>query len=283
MAEVDVWKVITQADPYTLEKIRIPPSSSSLDTVSQKLPGGSYTTFRTYGGTRVIRLSDHLARLNTAALLLEQNNISMNTAAVRSALREVVALFPSSEHRIRLTMDLEQEPGNVYIALEKMSPLPLHVYQQGVKTITCSIQRSVPKAKLTRFINSAYDIRQQMPEDVHEALMISSGKILEGLSSNFFAVKEGVVWTAEEGVLSGVTRSVVLDEIRSEGILCRFSPLRVEDISVIEEAFITSSSRGVLSVVQIDDQQIGVGRPGPVTIQLHKRYLQRIEDELEEI
>jgi branched-chain amino acid aminotransferase len=283
MAEVDVWKVITQADPYTIEKITIPPISSSLDRVSQKLPGGSYTTFRTYGGTRVIRLSDHLARLNAAARLIEQNNISIDTAAIRSALREIVTLFPSSEHRIRVTMDLEQEPGNVYIALEKMSPLPLHVYQQGVKTITCSIQRSVPKAKLTRFINSANDIRKQMPDDVHEALMVSSGKILEGLSSNFFAIKEGVIWTAEEGVLSGVTRSVVLDEIRGEGIISRFSPLPVEDISVIEEAFITSSSRGVLPVVQIDDQQIGAGKPGPITIQLHKRYLQRIEEELEEI
>jgi branched-chain amino acid aminotransferase len=283
MAEVDVWKVITGTDPYTLEKIKISPISSSLDSVSQTLPGGSYTTFRTYGGTRVIRLSDHLVRLNTAANLIERNNFLMDTAAVRSALREVVALLPSSEHRIRLTMDLEQEPGNVYITLEKMSPLPHHAYQQGVKTITCSIQRSVPKAKLTRFINSAYDIRKQMPDDVHEALMVSSGKILEGLSSNFFAVKEGVIWTAEEGVLSGVTRSVVLDEILGEGIPSRFSPLAVDDISVIEEAFITSSSRGVLPVVQIDDQQIGVGKPGPVTIQLHKRYLQRIEEELEEI
>jgi branched-chain amino acid aminotransferase len=283
MAEVDVWKVITQADRYTLEKITIPPISSSLDSVSQKIPGGSYTTFRTYGGTRVIRLSDHLARLNAAARLLEQNNISIDTAAIRSALREIVTLFPSSEHRIRVTMDLEQEPGNVYIALEKMSPLPLQMYQQGVKTITCSIQRSVPKAKLTRFINSANDIRKQMPDDVHEALMVSSGKILEGLSSNFFAIKEDVIWTAEEGVLSGVTRSVVLDEIRGEGIISRFSPLPVEDISVIEEAFITSSSRGVLPVVQIDDQQIGAGKPGPITIQLHKRYLQRIEEELEEI
>jgi branched-subunit amino acid aminotransferase/4-amino-4-deoxychorismate lyase len=55
--------------------------------------------------------------------------------------------------------------------------------------------------------------------------MVSEGRILEGISSNFFAMKDGIIWTAEEGVLLGVTRSVVLDEIRREDIPIHLWPI----------------------------------------------------------
>jgi branched-chain amino acid aminotransferase len=283
MTEVFSWKVIITADHYRIEPVNLPTLSATLDEASSILPGGSYTTFRTYGGIRVVRLSDHIARLHSAARLIERNHFTKNTTAIRSALREIISLYQSSEHRVRLTLDLEQEPGVVYISLVKMTPLPEHIYRDGVKAITCGIHRTVPKAKLTRFLTSANHIRSQLPQDVHEALMVSDGKILEGLSSNFFAVRDRQIWTAEEGVLSGVTRSVVIDEIRSTGTLIHLLALPVDDIPAIQEAFITSSSRGVLPVVQIDDWTIGAGVPGPITIQLHKSYLQRIEEELEEI
>jgi branched-subunit amino acid aminotransferase/4-amino-4-deoxychorismate lyase len=283
MAGIAIWKVISGSGQFKLEEIKSATELPSLDAISRSLPTGSYTTFRTFYGKKVIRFKEHLARLHTTAKLIDRNNFNLNTAIIRAALLETINHSPFSEHRIRLILDLEKEPGIVYIILEKLVPLPLSEYQDGISTVTCDIHRSVPKAKLTRFIASASEIRGQLPADVHEALMTTDGKILEGLSSNFFAIKDGVVWTAEEGVLSGVTRSIVLDEIRLENIpLCLLS-LPVSDIPMIQEAFITSSSRGILPVIRIDNQQIGDGSPGPVTHHIHQCYLQRIEDELEDI
>jgi branched-chain amino acid aminotransferase len=283
MPDIQVWRVVEKANVIELEKVEVHSDANSLDKISQLLPGGSYTTFRTYYGSHVIRLTEHLTRLHSAARIIERNHFNLDIKAIRTALQDAIKFAPGSDHRIRLTLDLEQQPGRIYIALEELTPLPPSSYQKGVKTVTCGVHRLVPKAKLTNFIASASEIRGQLPEQVHEALMVFENKILEGLSSNFFAIKDGTVWTAEEGVLSGVTRSVVLDEIRQEGIPLHLWALPVADVPVIQEAFITSSSRGILPVVAIDDQQIGSGVPGPITMRLHQRYLQRIEDELEEI
>jgi branched-chain amino acid aminotransferase len=283
MIDNALWKMVPTAKDYDLEKIELPEQTSSLDQISRFLPGGSYTTFRTYYGNKVIRFRDHLARLHAAAQLIDRINFEMNTEIIRLALREVLSQYTAYDHRIRVTLDLEQQPGVIYIALEKMIPLSIKSYQQGVKTVTRDIHRETPKAKLTKFIASASKIRSQLSNGVHEALMVSDGKILEGISSNFFAIKDGVVWTAQEGVLLGVTRSVILDIIRSESIPIHLWALSLDNINTIEEAFITSSSRGVLPVVQIDDHVIDAGVPGPMTLQLHQQYLQRIEDELEEI
>jgi branched-chain amino acid aminotransferase len=279
MADQIVWKVMPGSDE--IDQIRV--ASETFDGVSQMLPGGSYTTFRTYNGNRVVRFCDHLTRLHTTAKLIERNNFPMDQEKIRRMLRHVISLFPGEEHRFRITVDLEVTPGTVYIAREKLSLLPLSLYQQGAKTVTQHIHRINPKAKLTQFLSSATSIRSQLPDDVHEALMVSEGRILEGISSNFFAIKDGIIWTAEEGVLLGVTRSVVLDEIRREDIPIHLWPITLDDIPQIQEAFITSSSRGILPVVKIDDQQIGDGTPGVITMRLHRRYLDRLEEELEDI
>jgi branched-chain amino acid aminotransferase len=279
MADQVVWKVMPDSDE--IEQIRV--ASATFDEVSQMLPGGSYTTFRTYNSNRVVRFCDHLTRLHTTAKLIERNNFPMDQEKIRRVLNKVISLFPGEEHRFRITVDLEVTPGTVYIAREKLSLLPLSLYQRGVKTVTYNIHRINPKAKLTQFLSSASSIRSKLSDDVHEALMVSEGRILEGISSNFFAIRDGIIWTAEEGVLLGVTRSVVLDEIRSEDISIHSWPITLDDIPQIQEAFITSSSRGILPVVMIDDQQIGNGTPGPITMRLHRRYLDRLEEELEDI
>jgi len=283
MPDVTVWKLIPEADHYRINELSLKTENPSLDGISRLLPAGSYTTFRTYDGNRVIRFNDHLIRLQTAVKIIERNNADINKDGIRAALREVLANYPSPEYRIRLTLDLECEPGVVYITLEKFTPIAEVTYLQGVKAITCEIQRSQPKAKLTQFITPASEIRNQLPKDVHEGLIITDGKILEGLSSNFFAVKNGEIWTAEEGVLSGVTRSIVLDVIRQMGITVHFDALVVADIPSIDEAFITSSSRGIMPIVQIDKTIIASGEPGPLTRTLRQSFNQRIKDELVEI
>ena len=122
-----------------------------------------------------------------------------------------------------------------------------------------------------------------------------AGRILEGLTSNFFAVKGGELWTNEEGVLSGITRSLVLDEAVRIELPVNYKSIMITEIPILEEAFITSSSRGILPVKQIDDVYIGSGQPagpgkpacpcqpGPITKRLVDCLEDRIRNEVEEI
>lgn len=107
------------------------------------------------------------------------------------------------------------------------------------------------------------------------------GRFKEGLSSNFFVVLRGEVWTAEQGVLLGITRALVIECANQLDLPLRQKPPRLEDLPIIEEAFITSSSRGVLPVRQINQTTIGALCPGPITGKLMVAFAVSLEDQTE--
>jgi branched-subunit amino acid aminotransferase/4-amino-4-deoxychorismate lyase len=111
-----------------------------------------------------------------------------------------------------------------------------------------------------------------------EALIVDrNGRVLEGSTSNVFAVVAGVVVTAPEelGVLAGVTRSHVLELMREQGIRVELRALSVPELAQASEVFITSSIREIVPVVQVDGKSIGSGRPGPLATGLLGPFRER--------
>lgn len=288
--DILAWKAEYRESKYELIKIEIPVGWDTLDAVTTHLPGGAYTTFRTYDHNKVIRLDDHLGRLEETARLA-QKPVTLERFRLREALRNVIDEYPGDmDLRIRMVLDLEVAPGEIYLMVEQLKTPPPGAYHSGVRVITCRLQRDNPKAKLTASIPVADKIRGQLPTGVEEALMVDeAGSILEGLTSNFFAVKGNEIWTNEESVLSGITRLLVLDEAVRIELPVNFRSITITDIHNLEEAFITSSSRGILPVSQIDRILIGSGKPvcsgqpGPITKRLMDCLEDRIRNELLEI
>jgi branched-chain amino acid aminotransferase len=110
-----------------------------------------------------------------------------------------------------------------------------------------------------------------------------NGLLLEGLSSNFFAIIDGVAWTARESVLSGITRSLVIQAAQRIGVELNLQAVAYNRIPELQEAFLTSATRAVLPVRQIDATLVGSGVPGPLTRQLGEAYQQEIDRWLEEV
>jgi branched-chain amino acid aminotransferase len=272
-------------------------SGQSLDEITTSLPGGAYTTLRTYQGDRVICLRDQIQRLEQSAQLagkpvvLDEGRLR---AVMRFAIDEARAqLFASQsstpggrksegslnlsggqdELRLRLILDLESQTGDLYIAVEALETPGADAYQNGVRVITCSLERMQPAAKLTRFIVRSRSLRQSIPPGVNEAVMVDAqGYLLEGLTSNFFAILQGKMRTAQQGVLAGITRGLALESARRLSFPVELYPVRVAELASMEEAFITSSSRGVLPVCQIDGVPVGSGAPGTLTLRLMKDF-----------
>jgi branched-chain amino acid aminotransferase len=259
-----------------------PTTASTLDQHSLTLPRGAYTTFRTYHGTQAFRLEEHLTRLTESAAL---DGISRSIAhpEVRAAIKEAVQLAGFSESRVRLTLPYEA-PGGLYIAVAPYTPLPANFYQEGVHCVTASpgLKRDNPRSKGTSFISPGSQARAGLAA-AHEVLLLSAqGDILEGSSSNFFAVLDQALRTAEEGVLWGTTRTLALSQ--AEGLLSVVrKPVSVGELPRLREAFLTSVSRGILPVTRIDDTPIDDGIPGPVSKELGRRLLAAITAELEPI
>ena len=112
-------------------------------------------------------------------------------------------------------------------------------------------------------------------------LVDRNGRLLEGLSCNVFFVKDGTIFTAGAGVLEGVTRKIVLEVCNQFTIPIEFTAVRLKDISSCDEAFLSSTSRGVLPVVKIDQQVIGKGIPGEITRRVMVGFAARIDEGLE--
>ncbi len=269
---IQTWRIA----PSQSVKLEIP--ASSLDDVTRQLPNGYYSTFRTFdGGTRVLGLSVHLRRLYEPVSAPE-----VDESFLRRQLFALLAPLRPGEARVRAVMT---QSGQTYLCIEPLKLLPRAVYENGVRVETSELHRRQPQLKSTSFIGRSNAERKQMAQKgTFEALLVKDGNILEGMTSNFFYVRQAAreaslkrgnlpyVGTAIENILLGITRETVLTIAREIGLEIRYQPLQRDQLETIAEAFITSSSRGVVPVIQIDQVTIGEGSPGPIAKQLMTGY-----------
>jgi branched-chain amino acid aminotransferase len=241
--------------------------------VSLRLPNGAYTTLRTYDTDRIIGLSAHLQRLIDSSQML-QRPYSIDPVAIRATLRDIIARENQPALRVRLTVPLDVD--EILISVEPFEVYPAEFYQRGVRCATTRLSRHTPQAKSTDFIAASRETKAASDPGIHELLIVNrAGEILEGISSNFYAVIDGVLRTAGQDVLEGITRSIVLQEATAI-IPIEYRPLKVSELDRVTEAFITSSSREVMPVIQIDEHVIGKGQPGLITQTLLEKYREEL-------
>jgi branched-chain amino acid aminotransferase len=206
---------------------------------------------------------------------------SVNEPTLRVRIAELAKANLPKESRIRLI--LTKDDGVIYVCLQPFEPLPKTIYENGVRVITTELARQTPRVKDTGFISSSINQRKQVGKDVFEVLLTRNGKMLEGMTSNFYVIKGKTLVTAQSGILLGVTRRAVLRLARGEGMSIRVAyraPMLTEKF---DEAFLTSSSRGVVPIVSIDHQPVGQGRVGKWTKMLSKAYQAYVEERSEKI
>jgi branched-chain amino acid aminotransferase len=268
---------------YRLKSHTLRPTDQTgptLDAVSLRLPNGAYTTLRTYDTDRIIGLSAHLQRLIESSALL-QRPYPIDPVGIRSALRDVIAREDQAALRVRLTVPLDFD--EIFISVEPFEVYPSDLYQHGVRCATTPLSRHTPLAKSTDFIAPSRESKAAFEPEIHELLIVNrAGEILEGISSNFYGVLDGMLRTAGQDVLEGITRQIVLQAAVAV-LPIEYRPLKLTEIDRAAEAFITSSSREVMPVIQIDDHIIGTGQPGSITQTLLAKYRAYLEREAERV
>ena len=262
----------------TFELDEVGSRGGTLREVAGPLPEGAYTTLRTYGGRGVVRLAQHVLRLNES-IVLQGGHGAVDEARVRRAIAAALERTGHSESRVRLRF----APPRLFVSVEPFRPFPEALYRDGVACVTLGLRRPNPHAKDTRFVAAAEAAGKALPPGVHEGIMVGEdGALLEGLSSNFFAVRDGRLRTEESRALRGVTRSLVLE--LAPGVLpVALTAIRRSELPSLSEAFITSASRGLMPVVTIDGTPIGDGRPGAFTRALSAKFEDLIRREAESV
>jgi D-alanine transaminase len=154
--------------------------------------------------------------------------------------------------------------------------------QQGIAVITVPESRwARPDIKSVSLLPNVLAKQAARDRGAGEAWFVDrDGRVTEGASSNAWIVtrdRKVVTRPADNGILRGITRTVLIGVIQGQDLLFEERPFTVEEAYGAAEAFVTAASQIVMPVVRIDDRSIGGGLPGPVAKALRDRFHQHAE------
>lgn len=244
---------------------------------------GIYEVIRTYEG-RPFKLESHLARLERSAQAIGLRQPYTRERWAQYILEGLrLAAFPEAKIYLQVTRGAaprdhayaqELEPTVVMTVRDLRPPNPT-VQAAGVQAMTMEdIRWGRCDIKSVNLLANVLARQQATRAGVFEAILIREGRVTEGSVSNVMVVHNRILVTAPEGahILSGVTRGIVLDLARQEGISVQERYCSRQEMMEAAEVFLTGTTVEVLGVVRIDGQPIGSGAPGPVTQSLAKRF-----------
>jgi branched-chain amino acid aminotransferase len=253
-----------------------------------------FEAFRTYRGVPLF-LPEHLERLaaSCAAVAMpfpparEIADATLATIAAAEAADPahgdsyVRVIVSRGEGEIGLDPALAEGSGPRLVVLVMTAKLPSReLYAEGAKLEIVGSRRSPrhamdPKVKSSNYLNNVLALAEARKTGAYEAVMLDrEGRILEGSTSNVFLARGGTLITPalEVGILEGITRRHVLELARVAGITVTEARPLPEDLETADEAFITSSIRGVLPMTRVGEHILSGGRPGPLTRRVMALY-----------
>ncbi len=240
---------------------------------------GVSDVFRTYNKTP-FHLKDHLSRLHFSAIEMGLE-MPKDLDAIEEIIIQLLKSFPEDEACIKTMITGGMSPhrflpegGSSLI----ISALPLitfseELYLNGASACTTIFERPLPQCKSLFYASAVKAMREGQKFNALEAILLNRNQeLLEGLTSNFFGfLRDTLVTSSDEHVLSGITREIVL-RLATEHFPLEMRPLHYSELPLLDEAFLTSCNKEVLPVTQIDGRTIGDGRVGPRTKQLMKLF-----------
>lgn len=258
-------------------KLPVSDKATDIHDLYDNLPIGVYTAMRTFEHRKFLCLEEHLNRLDQSMAMLGWD-FQLNRMETRRALDQVCTSYQWPDARVRI--DVLAKPAShvdsesrVLIALSPFRPVPMSVYHHGVSVdVTPELVRHEPLVKQARFVLERRQFFQGEPSAFECLLLDSDGLILEGTTSNFYAIRDGALWTVGGGVLEGIARRIVLKVAQDVGLPVKFEGIKFSEVAGLEEAAISSSSRGIIPVVKIGGTTVGDGRPGPLVQRLSASY-----------
>jgi D-alanine transaminase len=145
--------------------------------------------------------------------------------------------------------------------------VPFENLDSGVKAISVDDSRwELCNVKATTLLANILLRQQAVEKGCAEAILVKDGYVTEGAASNIFAVIEGVLITPPQGceILPGITRNVILELAEKNNIPYSEDIISLDALKTASEIWLTSSTREIVPVVQLDNETIANGKPGPI-------------------
>ena len=249
---------------------------------------GIFEGIRAYNG-RVFKLTEHIDRLfySAKAILLK---IPLSHGEMVRAVVETCRRNKLRDGYIRLvvtrgagTLGLNpnrcKNPSIIIIA-DKIQLYPAELYERGMEIVTVPTTRNLhsalnPAIKSLNYLNNILAKIEANNAGCEEAIMLNAeGFVSECTGDNIVIVKAGQMLTPplSAGALYGITRGVVIELAREEGLAVAEPNLTRYDLFNADECFLTGTGAELIPIVKIDGRMIGAGKPGPITRRLVDKY-----------
>ena len=239
--------------------------------------------FRIYKGQPVF-IEDHLARLERSA-----NELGLQLPYSKAELVEkIIALAKANEMdfggiKIILTGGYSSDgflpaTPNIVMLAGKLPTYDVSLYTKGSKLMAYEYIRETPYTKTTNYLKPISIQQEIEAAEAFDVLYHDGVYISESARSNFFIVNhEGTIITPDKDALKGITRKHVL-AIARKHFKVEIRPLSIKETMAAREAFITSTTKGVMPVRQVDFWRINKGIIGDTTKQLMELFQQHLEE-----
>ena len=255
----------------------------SIDDRGFQFGDAVYEVIRTYRGTP-FEFAAHLARLNRSV-----GELSIRQPYTRAQwtrwIQQGLSLAGYQDAKIYIQITRGVAPREhsfpadilptVVMTIREFHPLAPDVRRTGVSACTREDLRwGRCDIKSVNLLANVLAREEAKKACVFEAILVRDGFVMEGALSNVMAIQDGVIMTAPEGprILSGVTRTVVLELAKKDDIIIEERFIPVDVLYRADEVLLTGTTLEVLGVVQIDGRIIGSGQPGPITKTLAARW-----------
>jgi branched-chain amino acid aminotransferase len=239
---------------------------------------GAFDFMRTYAG-KPFCLRAHLERLEASTRKIGLQ-FPWTQEVLARLVMETLSRNSHKESNVRVIVtggsspDFMNPQGNprLIIMVSSLPDMPSEWYSNGIHIITHMAERASAGAKSINYVQASLALETARQKGAQEAIYtIPQGLVLEGTTSNIFAISAGILITPGRGILPGITRQVILDLART------YFTVKIRDVFLSElleadEIFICGTNKGIVPVVKVDDTVIGSGKPGSNTRLLIRRF-----------
>ncbi len=233
-----------------------------------------YEVVPAYGGIP-FRASHHLRRLDRSLDAIRMRN-PLSHAQWRAVFDRLTAQLPGEDQAIYLQVTRGAYPVRNHVIPTETTPNVLAFVsvnpprdeaaaQRGIRAITLDdIRWHHCDIKATTLLANVLARAQAGEEGADEAILIRDGAAMEGTASNLFIVRDGLLITPPDSaeLLPGITRDLVLELARDAGIAHAQARIALPDLDSADEIWLTSSTREVAAVVELNGRPVGDGTPG---------------------
>jgi len=275
------------AGPVFLNGEFVAPDEARIPVMDRGLLFGDsvYEVIPAYGGI-LFRATEHLQRLDRSLAAIRVKN-PLHQAEWLDRLQTLASYYPDQDQHLYIQVTrgtdsqrqhaITKEVRPNYFAFSQPVTLSEQTKDLGIRAITTDdIRWQRCDIKANDLLANVLSYQDAQDQGAQEAIFIHQGHAIEGTASNVFVVFGRQIITPPTGnrLLTGVTRDLVKELAQRHGLLCQEANIKREDLLQADEVWLTSSTREIMPVVQIDKQIIGTGKPGPVWQKMHQFLLQ---------